>query len=435
MLGWFSPDTTLMHRHSSKITVTAALLAVILASTGYSQAADEPAAPATTVELQVLENKVAVPLETTRTWVRESKEPVALATPTSDFPWVVPCDDTTTLCLLQSRSAYRYHGMVMGSTLDQKLVLAYLKTLQTDTREEPNTPSMEVVGDRVVKFTPQGDGSELDIASSLEILEKNLNALTHGGTVNLPTTKLAGMNADGTLDTANQEYVFLAKGTTNFAGSPKNRIYNIKRALEQFQGVTIEPGEEFSFVKHLGSVDGEHGYLPELVIKQNQTVPEFGGGICQVSSTMFRAALYSGMKITARKNHAYAVKYYKPYGLDATIYIPKPDLSFVNNTPGKILIWYTIEGSNLTFSFYGVNDGRQVALDGPHILYTRPDGSMGTNVTQIVKDKLGSTLFTQSFPSTYKSPSLFPHPGQEPVLTSKPSGWSKKEWKTYQQTH
>lgn len=412
------------------------MLTVILASWGTTVRAEEAVASApTTVEFQVLENKVIVPLETTRTWVRESKQPVKLSGPTSDFPWVVPCDDTTTLCILQSRSAYRYHGMVMGSSLDQKLAGAYLKTLQTDTREAPNTPSMEVVGTRVVRFTPQGDGSELDIPSAVEILEKNLATLVRGGSIALPTTRLAGTNTDGSLDTNGQEYVFIAKGTTNFAGSPKNRIYNIKRALEQFQGVTVEPGEEFSFVKHLGPVDGEHGYLPELVIKQNQTIPEFGGGICQVSSTMFRAALYSGMKITARKNHAYAVKYYKPYGLDATIYIPKPDLSFINNTPGKILIWYTIEGSNLTFSIYGVNDGRQVSLDGPHILYTRPDGSMGTNVTQIVKDKTGNTLFTQSFPSTYKSPSLFPHPGQESVLTSKPSGWSKKEWRTYQQTH
>jgi vancomycin resistance protein YoaR len=410
------------------------MLTVILVSLGTTARAEE-AAPATTVELQVREAKVVLPLETTRTWIHEAKQPVQLGGPTSDFPWVFPCDDTLQLCLLQSRSAYRYHGMVMGSTLDQPLALAYLKTLQSDTRETPNTPSMEVVGGRVVKFTPKGDGSELDIESALPILEKNLGALMSGGSLALPTRVLRATDSEGGLNTAAQEYVFLAKGTTNFAGSPKNRIYNIKRALEQFQGITIEPGEEFSFVKHLGPVDGDHGYLPELVIKNNQTIPEFGGGICQVSSTMFRAALYSGMKITARKNHAYAVKYYKPYGLDATIYIPKPDLSFVNNTPGKILIWHTIEGSNLTFSLYGVNDGRQVTLDGPHILYTRPDGSMGTNVTQIVKDKIGNTLFTQSFPSTYKSPSLFPHPGQESVLTSKPNGWSKKEWKNYQQTH
>ncbi|MEI9966256.1 MAG: VanW family protein [Candidatus Moraniibacteriota bacterium] len=61
-------------------------------------------------------------------------------------------------------------------------------------------------------------------------------------------------------------------------------MYNIKRALEQFQGVIVQPDEEFSFVKYLGDVDDEHGYLPELVIKNNKTEPEFGGGICQVST-------------------------------------------------------------------------------------------------------------------------------------------------------
>lgn len=227
----------------------------------------------------------------------------------------------------------------------------------------------------------------------------------------------------------------IGEGKSNFKGSPKNRVFNIKRALLQFQNVIIAPGEEFSFVDYLGDVDGEHGYLPELVIKNNQTTPEFGGGICQVSSTVFRAAIYSGLKITERRNHAYAVQYYKPIGMDATIYIPRPDLKFKNDTPGAILMQSTIEGDDLTFRFFGTRDGRTVKVDGPHVLSRGGDGSMKTVFTQEVNDASGQNYLRDSFYSNYKSPALFPHPGQEPVYTTKPTGWSEKQWKDYRAAH
>ncbi len=222
----------------------------------------------------------------------------------------------------------------------------------------------------------------------------------------------------------------IAEGKTNFRGSPKNRIFNIHRAIEQYDGLVIAPGEEFSFVDYLGEVDGEHGYLPELVIKNNRTEPEFGGGICQVSTTVFRTALNAGLEITERKNHAYPVQYYRPYGLDATIYIPRPDLKFKNNTPGSILMLPKIVGTELTVTFYGTNDGRSVSIDGPHILESNPDGSMRTIFTHTVKSASGETLINATFPSNYKSPHLFPHPGDE-VLTEKPKNWSNRQWKEY----
>lgn len=226
----------------------------------------------------------------------------------------------------------------------------------------------------------------------------------------------------------------VGEGRTNFKGSPKNRIYNINRALRQFESVLIAPDEEFSFVDRLGEVDGEHGYLPELVIKNNRTEPEFGGGICQVSSTVFRAAIYSGMKITARRNHAYPVQYYRPYGMDATIYIPKPDLRFVNNTSGHILMQPIVNGTELIFRFYGTKDGRSVSVDGPHILQSNPDGSMKTVFSQLVTDADGNSVINDSFWSNYKSPSLFPHPGDE-ILKEKPADWPVKQWQEYQKTH
>ena len=196
----------------------------------------------------------------------------------------------------------------------------------------------------------------------------------------------------------------------------------------------IKPGEEFSFIKTLGPVDESTGYLPELVIKTDKTVPEFGGGMCQVSTTAFRAALNSGLKVTARTNHAYPVVYYNPQGLDATVYIPNPDLRFINDTPNYILIQTKIVGTQLFFDFYGTSDGRQTKIIGPQVLEKNDDGSMKTVAYQEVSDANGNLIRKDTFKSNYKSPSLFPHPGEEKI-TEKPSDWSVKQWKEYKKAN
>lgn len=271
---------------------------------------------------------------------------------------------------------------------------------------------------------------EANIELILDVLEKNQRETLR---IELITETIPAKVSRDTITELGIHDV-IAEGKTNFRGSPKNRIFNIHRAIEQYDGVVIAQGEEFSFVDYLGEVDGEHGYLPELVIKNNKTEPEFGGGICQVSTTVFRAAILAGLEITERKNHAYPVQYYKPYGMDATIYIPRPDLKFKNNTPGSILILPKIVGTELTITFYGTKDGRTTTVDGPHILESNPDGSMRTIFSQTVKDKDGNTFINATFPSNYKSPSLFPHPGDE-ILTEKPKNWSGKQWKEYKAIH
>ncbi len=299
-------------------------------------------------------------------------------------------------------------------------------------RREPVQPVFEMKDGRVTAFALGDPGRALDIEASLVRIEEALvrSHVTPGSmSLPLPVVPLKQTDSESEAERLGI-HELISEGRTNWTGSPKNRIHNFTHGAAQFHGLLIKPGEEFSFVEHLGPVDGEHGYLPELVIKHNKTTPEFGGGICQVSSTAFRAALNAGLKITERKNHAYPVQYYKPIGLDATIYIPKPDLRFVNNTPGHILIQTAVEGKELIFRFYGTRDDRQVHIDGPHVLERGGDGSMKTIFTQIVKDKGGTVLIEDSFRSNYASPSKYPHPGEE-VFTEKPAGWSEKQWREY----
>lgn len=322
-------------------------------------------------------------------------------------------------------------------SLNEDAVKLYLSKLKDQTRVPPIDArfSMDEATHRVSVFSPSRDGNEIDVDASFEAIKNALHSGELALSIPLTTTTIAPDVAETSADQLGIKS-FLGEGRTNFSGSPRNRIHNITRALEQYQGVLLAPGEELSFVKLLGDVDGEHGYLPELVIKRGKTEPEFGGGICQVSTTIFRAALNTGMKITMRRNHAYPVSYYKPYGMDATIYIPSPDLRFVNNTPAHILIQGAIEGKELVFRFYGASDGRNVAIDGPHILESHPDGSMKTTFNQKVTDKDGNILIDDDFRSSYESPSKYPHPG-ETTFTEKPSDWSEKQWKTYltQNTH
>ncbi len=154
--------------------------------------------------------------------------------------------------------------------------------------------------------------------------------------------------------------------TTSFVGSPENRKHNISIGASALNGILVKTGDEFSTLKYLGKIDNTTGYLPELVIKEDKTTPEFGGGLCQVSTTLFRAALNTGLKITERRNHRYRVGYYEPpVGMDATIYEGSPDLKFVNDTPNYILIQSHIEGTKITFDFYGTKDGRRSETTAP----------------------------------------------------------------------
>ncbi len=177
-------------------------------------------------------------------------------------------------------------------------------------------------------------------------------------------------------------------GHTSYYGSPSNRVHNIKTGASKFNGKIIAPDEVFSFNTNLGAVNGATGYRKELVIKQEGTIPEYGGGLCQVSTTMYRAALFTGLPIVARTEHSYAVRYYSQvmgHGLDATIYLGGADLKFRNDTGSHILIQsYVKDNYELYFIFYGTKDGRKVEMEGPYLSnYHSPGGTQYIETTTL----------------------------------------------------
>ena len=130
----------------------------------------------------------------------------------------------------------------------------------------------------------------------------------------------------------------VASGTTYFAGSSAARVRNIEVAAEKFDGVVIPPGESFSFNQHVEDVTGANGFEDSLIIWGDRTAVGVGGGVCQVSTTIFRAAYAGGLPIVERYNHGYVVDWYGEPGLDATIYTPTVDFRFRNDTDAYLLV-------------------------------------------------------------------------------------------------
>ncbi len=159
----------------------------------------------------------------------------------------------------------------------------------------------------------------------------------------------------------------IGEGKSDYSHSIQTRIHNVKLAASKFHGVIIPKGDEFSFNKYIGDISAATGYQPAYIIKNGRTVLGDGGGVCQVSTTAFRAALNTGLPITERNAHAYRVSYYesdaKP-GFDATIFSPTVDFKFKNDTQAAILIQTEIDDENniLHFRFYGKKDNRKIEL-------------------------------------------------------------------------
>ncbi len=291
-------------------------------------------------------------------------------------------------------------------------------------REKKTKQSVEILledGEIVFDGTPH-DGFEIEIDRLVALMNEALQ--TGRKYVRVPAEKIFSdvVVHPALVKKGIQEII--AVGESNFTGSSEARKQNIIAGSQKFNGKIIPKGGMFSFNKILESVEEEDGFVRELVIKGNGTKKELGGGVCQVSTTVFRAALSGGLSIRSRRNHSYAVPYYKPYGLDAAIYLGALDLRFRNDTPGALLIQTFIEGDNLFFVFYGTDDGRKVSLSGPFIsdykeapeaiVYETEDlplGEMqeigaahdGFTAEWIRRVENGDEVKTSSFVSTYRA--------------------------------
>lgn len=169
----------------------------------------------------------------------------------------------------------------------------------------------------------------------------------------------------------------ISTGESDFSVSSWNRKTNIRVGMASFNGKLLQKDEVFSIAKELGAITWAKGYRAELVIKGTETIPELGGGLCQVSTTAFRGALQGGFEIVERWFHAYAVFHYEPFGTDATIYPPLKDFKFKNNTKGAVLMQsYLDEENEIAYvNYYGTKDEREVNILGPYVSHWKYPGT------------------------------------------------------------
>jgi len=213
-------------------------------------------------------------------------------------------------------------------------------------------------------------GRSLNIDLSIEQINQRVGQGEHNISLAFDTTNpQVGSDA-----TAEQLGITELTSVQNsyFYGSSASRIQNIQAASERFHGLLVPPGATFSMAEALGDVSLDNGYAEALIIYGNRTIKGVGGGVCQVSTTLFRTAFFGGYPIVERNPHAYRVSYYELTrsgsvdkdlaGLDATVFVPVVDFKFTNDTPNWLLMetYVKPEARVLTWKFYSTADGRTV---------------------------------------------------------------------------
>lgn len=258
---------------------------------------------------------------------------------------------------------------VIKIALSEKEISKYLEEeIAPNIDKKPVKAEFTIEDNKVTKFQIAEKGLKLIIEDNVEKISQEIID-TDKNNIALAVSEI-GYETSNNLDLGIKEII--GTGHSNFSGSSSSRKENIRVGAETLNGMLIKPGQEFSLIGALGDIDAAAGYLPELVIKGDKTIPEYGGGLCQIGTTVFRTALATGLPITDRRNHSYRVSYYEPAGTDATIYDPAPDLKFLNDTNDYVMIQYRIEGNDIYFDFWGTSDGRIATTTYPTIYNITP---------------------------------------------------------------
>lgn len=262
------------------------------------------------------------------------------------------------------------------------------------------------------KVIAQFEGEDAPEQAQIElVLKKSRPAVTLADTNTLGIQELIGF------------------GESEYDHSIPSRIHNVALTTTRINNYILMPGQEYSFNQALGEVSASTGFQPAYVIMGGQTVMGDGGGVCQVSTTVFRAVLDAGLKVTRRLPHSYRVSYYelnsKP-GVDATVYSGNIDFRFVNDTEHPILIHAEADSKNLYMKveIYGTSDGRTTEIVDhttwdyrpapPPVYIPTPDMAAGqtrqvdwaasgirARFKNVIKDKQGNLIREDTYTSNY----------------------------------
>lgn len=322
--------------------------------------------------------------------------------------------------------------------IEEAAVMETVSEWEESVKRPPQEPEFEYDKNTlaVTKFVPPRNGLDLDttetislVSQAIEELETTDNAEQKTIEKKLPLAETApNKSLAETNDLGIKERIGF--GESYYAHSIPNRIHNVALAAGKISLHIVKPATEFSFNKTIGDVSAATGFKSAYVIQGNRTVLGDGGGVCQVSSTLFRAILNAGLDVTRRLPHSYRVSYYelnsKP-GIDATVYSGETDFRFKNDTDHAILIYGEADSKNLYmfYELYGTSDGRTTEIvdhktwnfrPAPPPVYI-PDPSLPPGKTvqvdwaaagvsasfkHIIKNKAGEVMKEDTYVSNYR---------------------------------
>jgi len=298
-------------------------------------------------------------------------QPLTLQLPDSENeagPWTVTPEELAKFLVINKEENGDSAEITIG--LNKQQLTIYLASLAPKLKIDPvnarfifndDTRLLEVI-------EPATIGRNLNVDASVDHINDQLLSGEHDITLVLDVNE-PEVTDDRTGESLGITELVYAE-TSYFYGSDPERVQNIAAASKRFHGLLIPPGATFSMSDALGNISLENGYAEALIIVGNQTIKGVGGGVCQVSTTLFRTAFFAGFPIVERHPHAYRVGYYEQKrdgsrdprlaGLDATVFVPIVDLRFTNDTPYWLLMETYMGNFSLTWKFYSTKDGRSV---------------------------------------------------------------------------
>ncbi|UCH60674.1 MAG: VanW family protein [Anaerolineales bacterium] len=288
-------------------------------------------------------------------------------------PWVF--DQQTLAGMVTIERLETQQGAQYQVGLNAESLRGFLQDIATQLARQPqnarfifndDTRQLEVIQSAVI-------GRQLDVDATIQKVNQQLAEGQHTITLAFDYQEPA------VVDTMTGEQLgiteLVSSETSYFYGSSSARLQNIETAAARFHGVLVPPGATFSMGEVLGDVSLDNGYAEALIIFGNRTIQGVGGGVCQVSTTLFRTVFFGGYPINERHPHAYRVSYYEQTasgnvnerlaGLDATVFVPVVDFKFTNDTPYWLLMetYINVAARRLTWKFYSTSDGRSVDWD------------------------------------------------------------------------
>ena len=283
-------------------------------------------------------------------------------------PWTIEPEALASLLTIEQKSIEGNRTYAL--TLNRPALVAYISSIAPALQNDPvnarmmfndDTRQLELIANAVA-------GGSVDIEKSVDSILEKLQNGEHQASLVMQMVEPAVKDTSTATELGITELV--AETTSYYYGSAAARIQNIRAAAANFHGVMVGPGEVFSMAEYLTDISLDNGYAEAPIIVGDQTVDGIGGGICQVSTTVFRNAFYGGFPIVERHPHAYRVGYYEQQsngwvdnslaGLDATVYVPLVDFKFRNDTPYWLLMETYPTDTSLTWKFYSTSDGREV---------------------------------------------------------------------------